>query len=172
MKREPIVQFGNPVLRQIASPVTVFHKKLCALIDTMKFTLESDGCGAALAAPQIGVLKRVVVIDYQGEYLEMVNPLIIEMSGSVLDEEGCLSFVGYNGKVMRSETVTVKFCDRTGIEKVISRSGPFARCIQHEVDHLDGILYIDRMEKSETVYNDDNDVIPVNDAINLAGQRI
>lgn len=170
MKRAMIVQFGDPVLRNIASPVTVFHKKLHALIDTMKFTLQSNDDGAALAAPQIGVSKRVVVISYIGEYIELVNPKIIESTGSVIDEEGCLSFTGFSGLVPRAESVKVQFQDRYGKEEVISRSGSMARCLQHEIDHLDGILYVDRMNKDATV-SDEYDTLSVDEVLELAGSR-
>lgn len=170
MKKAIIVQFGDPVLRIVASPVTVFHKKLHALIDTMRFTLQSNDDGAALAAPQIGVSKRVVVIDYQGEYIELINPKIIESTGSVIDEEGCLSFTGFSGLVQRAETVKVQFQDRYGKEEVISRSGPMARCLQHEIDHLDGILYIDRMDKNATV-SDEYDTLSVEEVLEFSGSK-
>jgi peptide deformylase len=171
MKKAAVVQFGDPVLRQIASPVTVFHKKLHALVDTMGFTLASRGDGAALAAPQIGVSKRVVVIDYQDEFLELINPQILEMTGAITDDEGCLSMEGFSGQVTRAENVTVKFQDRYGREEILTRSGPMARCLQHEIDHLDGILYIDRMEKNGAITNEDNETLNVEEAIALAGQR-
>jgi peptide deformylase len=172
MKKETVVQFGDPVLRQVASPITVFHKKLRALIDTIAFTLESRGDGAALAAPQIGVSKRVVVIDYQDEYIEMVNPEITEMSGAITDGEGCLSFKGYSGEVTRAENVTVKFQDRFGEVITLTRSGPMARCMQHEIDHLDGILYIDRMEKSGIVMNEDKETMEVEKAIAMSREAV
>jgi peptide deformylase len=171
MKKAAVVQFGDPVLRLVASPVTVFHKKLHALIDTLGFTLAARGDGAALAAPQIGVSKRVVVIDYQDEFFEMVNPQILEMSGAVTDDEGCLSMEGFSGQVTRAEVVTVKFQDRYGKEETLTRNGPMARCMQHEIDHLDGILYIDRMEINGSISNEDNEILNVEEAISLAGKR-
>jgi peptide deformylase len=154
MKKEKIALFGDTVLRETASPVKVFHKKLHLLIDAMKYTLDATDDAAALAAPQISVSKRITVIDYLGEYIEMVNPEILEMHGEETAYEGCLSLPGFSGAVKRAYTVKVKFQDRHGKEKVIERSGAMARCIQHEIDHLDGILYIDRMS-DEYVRNDE-----------------
>lgn len=170
MKKAFVVQFGDPVLRQIASPVTVFHKKFHALVDLMKFTLQSRDDGAALAAPQIGISKRVVVIDYQDEYIEMINPIILQMSGSVTDDEGCLSFLGFSGEVTRANTVTVKFQDRDGKDVTLTRSGPMARCMQHEIDHLDGILYIDRMDQNGTV-GDEEETLSVAEVIKMSGEK-
>ena len=147
MKKEKIAVFGDPVLRETAQPVTIFHKKLHLLIDRMKFTLSKEEGGAALAANQISILKRVVVIDYLDEYHEMINPEIISSSGESTESEGCLSLPGYFGNVKRAEQIKVKFQDRHGKEFVIDRSGHMARCIQHEIDHLDGILFIDRMDE-------------------------
>ena len=147
MKKLKIYTLGEQVLREKAKPVTVFHKKLQKTIDNIKFTLDERKDGAALAANQVGLLKRIVVIDYLGEYLELVNPEILESDGRSVDEEGCLSFPGYFGNVPRYENVKVKFQDRDGVGKTIERSGKMARCLQHEIDHLDGVLFIDRMEE-------------------------
>jgi len=157
MKKAEIAIFGDPVLREKARPVTAFHKKLHALIDTMKFTLVNGEDGAALAATQISVLKRIVVINYCDEYHEMVNPEIIEASGEQNDFEGCLSLPGLSGMVKRAGMVKVGFQDRNGKEHVIARNGRMAICIQHELDHLDGILYVDRMDGGDFVYNDEKE---------------
>lgn len=142
-----IVLFGDPVLRETAKPVTVFHKKFINLVEQIKFTLDCHDDGAALAANQVGALKRLTVIDYENEYLELINPEIVEAAGLVNGYEGCLSFPGYTGLVPRSEMVVVKYLDRNGEEKIIERTGRMARCLQHEIDHLNGILFIDRMEE-------------------------
>ncbi|MDP3581045.1 MAG: peptide deformylase [Ignavibacteria bacterium] len=146
-KKFKILEIGDPVLRQKAKPVTVFHKKLHALIDAMLATLDDRDDGAALAATQVGIMKRIVVIDYKNEFFEMVNPEIISMGGMESNIEGCLSLPGLSGVVPRAVTVKVKYQDRNGIEQIIERSGALARCFQHEIDHLDGILYIDKMEE-------------------------
>lgn len=171
MKKAAIIHFGDPVLRETAQMVTVFHKKLHALIDTMKHTLLTGGDGAALAAPQIGILKRITVINYMDEYFEMVNPEILSSSGENTDYEGCLSFPGFSGRVKRVETVKVKFQDRNGKERIIERSGRMARCFQHEIDHLDGIFFIDRMDE-KFVYNDeDNTKVSVKEILKIAPRK-
>ncbi|TAL37042.1 MAG: peptide deformylase [Spirochaetes bacterium] len=167
MKKERIVTFGTPVLREKAEPVRAFHKKLHAFIDAMKFTLMNTGDAAALAAPQVSVARRITVINYLGEYHEMVNPEILERTGGVVEYEGCLSFPGFSGKVKRFETVKVKFQDRHGREHVIERSGRMARCIQHEVDHLDGVLYIDRMQDEFVINDDKKTKLAVKDLLKL-----
>jgi peptide deformylase len=162
MKKATIILFGDPALRERALPIKAFHRKLHDLIDTIKLTLGETEDAAALAASQIAVAKRITVIDYQGEYFEMVNPEILDQSGEAEAWEGCLSFPGYSGIVKRAQTVTVKYRDRHGKEYIIERSGPMARCIQHEIDHLDGVLYIDRMDEDDFVVNDEKKTkIPV-----------
>ncbi len=146
IKPEKIILFGNPVLRQGSLPVVRFGKRLHDLLDTMHATLAADDDGAALAAPQISVLNRVVVISVEEDFLELVNPEILEARGEIVGPEGCLSLPGYTGNVRRAEEVTVKFFNRFGKEIIATRSGFMARGIQHEIDHLDGILFIDRME--------------------------
>ncbi len=145
MKPDKIVLFGNPVLRQVSLPVAGFGKRLHDLLDRMRATLAADEEGAALAAPQISVLKRVVVLSLEEEYLELINPRITEARGEIIGPEGCLSLPGYHGQVKRAEEVSVKYFNRFGEEQTVNEGGFVARGIQHEIDHLDGILYIDRM---------------------------
>lgn len=167
-----IIQFGNSVLREKAKPVTVFHKKLHALIDSMVATLYSHDDGAALAANQIGILKRIVVIDYEDEYLELVNPEIIKSGGEQTDQEGCLSFTGYFGLVKRANYVKVKYQDRNGKELIIEKEGNLARCLQHEIDHLDGILFIDRMTGDFLTHSETKEKISLQSAINIAQNNL
>jgi peptide deformylase len=145
MKPLDIVPFGHPALRQAAAPVRVFHKKFQAFLDALAATLSARGDGAALAAPQVAVLKRAVVMHYRGEHLELVNPRIVAAEGEAEAYEGCLSFPGYVGLVRRPDQVVVAFQDRQGAPHRIARAGDIARCLQHEIDHLDGILFVDRM---------------------------
>lgn len=166
-----IILFGDPVLREEAKPVTVYHSKLHALIDSMTVALDKRDDGAALAANQVGVLKRISVIDYEDEYIEMINPEIIESSGEITEREGCLSYPGYFGMVPRAETVKVKYCDREGKEITIERSGKMARCIQHEIDHLNGILFIDRMNEKTLLNTETDEEIDVETAYNLVGGK-
>jgi peptide deformylase len=171
MKKSTILLFGDPVLREEARPVVAFNKKLGMLIDGMRLTLAMRLDGAALAAPQIGVSKRITVIDYLGEYLELVNPEIVETSGEQIDYEGCLSLPGFSGRVKRAETVRVRFQDRAGKERTIERSGKMARCIQHEIDHLNGVLFIDRTGDEFLVNSFDGRRLAVRDMINTAPPR-
>jgi peptide deformylase len=142
-----IIEFGFPILRTVAAPVTIFDKKLGRLLDSMRQTLYASNDSAALAAPQIAVSKRVVVMDYKDEYLELVNPSIVSHGEETeVGIEGCLSLPNYSGLVPRYYTVEVEYYDRNGGHHRIERSGAVARCLQHEIDHLGGILYIDRMQ--------------------------
>ena len=160
--------FGDPILRESAKPVNVFHKKLDNLIDSMNYTLSLREDGAAIAANQIGVLKRITVINYEDEYFEMVNPEIIEREGGLVDNyEGCLSYPGYIGLVPRYEKIKVKYLDRKGEQHIIERTGNMARCIQHEIDHLDGILFIDRMKETTLTHSETKATIELAKVIEL-----
>ncbi len=152
-KLETILHFSDSRLRTRCSPVNVFHKSLHSKIDSISYTLKNHGGGAALAAPQVSLLKRIVVIDYLGEYFELINPEIIHKSGEEPGYEGCLSLPGFIGRVNRYAEIVVKYQDRFGETNTIERNGQMARCFQHEIDHLDGILYIDRM-LDENVFNE------------------
>ncbi len=170
-KKFKIVTFGNPVLRQKAKPVTVFHKKLHSLIDSIAETLAAEENSAALAANQVDILKRIVVIDYLNEYIELINPEILESSGSQTDYEGCLSFPSYVGKVTRANFVKVKYVDRFGKENIIEREGKLARCLQHEIDHLDGILYVDHVKEEYLFHSETDDKISLNEVKELAAAK-
>ncbi len=145
MKKLKVLQFGARELREKAAAVNVFNKNIHAIIDDLAYTLKVRGDGAALAANQVGILKRIVVIDTQGEYYELVNPEIVERSGDQYEIEGCLSLMGFEGMVPRSRYVKVRYQDRSGEAREIEAEGYMAKCLQHEIDHLDGILYVDRM---------------------------
>jgi peptide deformylase len=167
IKKSKIIVLGDPLLRQKAKPVTVFHKKLHALIDTLAETLYASDDGAAIAANQIGVLKQITVIDYLDEYIEMVNPEIVSGEGEQTDYEGCLSIPGYSGLVSRYESVQVKYLDRTGKENVIERSGKMARCFQHEIDHLNGILFIDKVKEDFLIHNESDNRVSLASVVEL-----
>jgi len=143
-----IVKDPDPVLREKAKPVTKFNANLHKLLDDMAETMY-DANGVGLAAPQIGILKRVIVIDTGDEHglIEMVNPEIIEKSGEQFGPEGCLSIPGINGEVRRAMRVKVRGQDRHGVEYTIEGEGLLARAFQHEVDHLNGILFTDLAER-------------------------
>lgn len=138
-----IIQVGDPTLRKKSFEVTVFDQKLSQLLDDMKETLiKADGAG--LAAPQIGVLRRVFIVSAEEKYYECINPVIVSKSGSQIGAEGCLSVAGKQGTVERPMKVTVKAFDRYGKPFTVKAQGFLARAFCHEYDHLDGILYIDK----------------------------
>lgn len=150
MERE-IRIYPDPVLKERAKEVEDFGPSLWELVDDMFETMYKRG-GVGLAANQVGVLKRVVVIDLdsgkegQGKnQLVLVNPEIVSAQGEVVAEEGCLSLPGLYKKVKRAERVVVRAKDREGKEFTLEAEGLLSRAIQHEVDHLNGILFIDRL---------------------------
>ncbi|MGN0670238.1 MAG: peptide deformylase [Oscillospiraceae bacterium] len=149
MALREIIKFGDDMLRKKCREVTKFDDKLATLLDDMAQTLKSaDGVG--LAAPQVGILRRACIIDVRDGHgvLELINPEIIEKSGSQAGNEGCLSAPGEWCEVVRPAVVKVKAFDRHGNEFTLEASELKARAICHEVDHLDGILFIDRVEKT------------------------
>ena len=140
-----IIKEGNPALREVCKEVTVFDDKLGELIDDMVDTMfKANGVG--LAAPQISILKRVVVVSVDGKTIyEMVNPKITMTTGSQLSNEGCLSVPDRYGVVERPKKVVVEYYDRHGEKFKVKASGFLATAFCHELDHLDGVLYIDKM---------------------------
>ena len=139
-----VVQVGDEVLRQRCFEVENFDESLWRLLDDMKDTVKKEQ-GAGLAAPQVGVLRRVVIVDVEEEgYFEFINPVITAQKGEQSGWEGCLSVRGKNGIVSRPMKVTLAYQDRNGEKHVLKAKGFFARAICHELDHLDGILYIDK----------------------------
>lgn len=145
---------NNAILRTKCVPVAKFDKDLKKLVKNMKETMLKAG-GLGLAAPQVGVSTRifVLILDYKGEserVIEMVNPVILSHSDEVeVDEEGCLSLPGLYGKVERFSNVVVEFSDVSGTRQVLELFGLDAREVQHENDHLDGKLFVDRVKKRE-----------------------
>ena len=141
-----IVQIGDPVLRKKSKVVEKIDAKIIQLLDDMADTMyHADGVG--LAAPQVGILKRVVVIDIGDGLLELINPEIIETSGEQLDDEGCLSVVGEAGAVRRPYRVKVRAFDRNGNLFEIDGEELLARAFCHEIDHLEGVLFVDKIER-------------------------
>ena len=143
-----IVKFGDPILRKKSRPVENFDSRLAVLIDDMVQTMK-NARGAGLAAVQVGILRRVVVVDAGDGVLELVNPEIVESSGEQFEEEGCLSQPGKSGITKRPMNVVVKAQNREGKWFVYSGSGLKARAFCHEIDHLDGILYTQRLYKEQ-----------------------
>ncbi len=136
----------DPTLRKVSRPVTKFDDRLHELLDDMAETLE-DARGVGLAAPQVGILRRVVVVDVGEEILELINPEIISESGEQTGLEGCLSVPGKYGIVTRPNVVKVRAQDRFGAWYEAEGEELIARAFCHELDHLDGHLYVDKMER-------------------------
>ena len=153
MALRKVVKVGEEVLRKKSKPVKDFDEDLWQLLDDMKNTMyENDGMG--LAAPQVGVLRRVIVIDVNNDFMELINPEIIATKGEDIEEEGCLSVGNFRGRVKRPYQITVKACDRYGYPLTVTGEKWLARCICHEVDHLDGILFIDKcLDKDKYIKN-------------------
>ena len=152
-----IVKDGDPILEKRCRPVEKFDAKLATLLDDMAETRHKAN-GVGLAAPQVGVLRRLFVIIHEGEIMEFINPEIIEQEGAIEQAEGCLSLPGWSGIVTRPEKVKVRAFNRNGEEFTLELEEIEARAICHENDHLDGILYTDR---SKEVYdNESGDAIP------------
>lgn len=144
-----IVKYPDPILTEECEPVEVFDDALGKLLDDMRETMyEASGIG--LAAPQVGILKRITVVDVdqeEGSLIELINPVIVAKAGKVTGEEGCLSIPEYREVVQRSETIAVRAQDRNGEEFELEADELLAICIQHEIDHLDGVLFIDRLSR-------------------------
>ena len=143
-----ILTAEEPILRERAKKVTSFDPSLGRLLDDMLETMR-DAPGVGLAANQIGVPLQVAVIELEEKITELVNPEIVKASGEVMDWEGCLSIPGFVAEVARHAKVTIKAKDRRGKEFRVKGEELFARALQHEIDHLNGVLYIDYLESLE-----------------------
>ena len=141
-----IMTVKEPCLHKVCRPVEKFDGKLHKLLDDMKETLLDSG-GVGLAAPQVGILRRVVVVDTGEEMLELVNPELLETSGEQEGAEGCLSVPGKYGLVKRPMVAKVRAQDRDGNWFEVEGEELIARCFCHEIDHLDGIVYTEVMER-------------------------
>jgi peptide deformylase len=148
MAIRPILVAGNPVLHQKARRVTRIDRSIQTLIDDMIETMRAAP-GVGLAAPQIGVPLRIAVIEVNGKVTTLINPEIVKGRGRHYPEEGCLSVPGFWARVPRYEEVTVKARDRYGHELRIKGTELFGQALQHEIDHLEGLLYVDRLEPGE-----------------------
>lgn len=155
MALRTIVQDGDPILKKVCRPVTKFDDRLATLLDDMKDTLY-DANGWGLAGPQVGVMRRIFISlddrnapedmpeDARLPVMEFINPEILELSDEKVElYEGCLSFPGHNGAIQRSKHVKVRAQDRHGEWFELEADDMFARCIQHETNHLDGITIMD-----------------------------
>ena len=147
MTVRPIVALGNPVLRNKAREVSRFDEAIRTLVQDMIETMR-DAPGVGLAAPQIGVPLRIAVVEAEQDALYViVNPEIVESEGEHVLDEGCLSVPGYWGKVTRAEKVTVQARDAHGKEiRIAAAEGLLGQALQHEIDHLNGMVYVDRLD--------------------------
>lgn len=170
MASKQILPFGEPILRKKAKPVDSVTPATIKLLDDMVETLYATDGRAGLAAPQIGILRRVVVMDCGDGLIELINPEIVSMSGEQLGPEACLSFPGYWGYVKRANHVKVKSLNKQGEEFTLEAEGYLARCIQHEVDHLDGILFVDHVRDQWLYHEATKRKVAVMDVIRLTNQ--
>lgn len=141
-----IVKLGDPVLRKTARSVLEFNSRIATLVEDMLETMYAAE-GVGLAGPQVGVLKRVCVVDIGDGPIELINPVILEKKGEQQESEGCLSLPGQYDVTSRPMWVKVRAQDRFGKTFTVTGEGLLARAFCHEIDHLDGILFIDRLAK-------------------------
>ena len=146
-----ILRFGAPELQRPASAVPALASETQQLIDDLIETMYAAP-GIGLAAPQLGVSARIAVVDLSvgrsaTDLLVLVNPEIVERSGMQLEEEGCLSIPGFTASVLRPARIVVRGADRDGISRTVEGTGLLARALQHELDHLEGLLFIDRLRR-------------------------
>ena len=146
MALRKILTDAEPALHKTCRPVTNFDERLHTLLDDMRDTLIDSG-GVGLAAPQVGILRRVVLVDTGEEILELINPVLVETDGEQVGPEGCLSVPGKYGLVKRPYWAKVRAQDRFGDYFEVEGEEIVARCFCHELDHLDGILYTQLMER-------------------------
>jgi len=143
----------DPVLRQKAKKVTKIDRSVQKLIDDMIDTLHADPNRAGLAAPQVGVLLRIAVIELpEQELITLINPEIVKREGERIVQEGCLSIPGYFGEIKRAVTVKVKAQDRYGKQFRLKAEDFLAQALEQEIEHLDGVLYIDHLESREKLF--------------------
>lgn len=154
MALREIRELGDEILRKKAKPVKAVTPRIKELIGDM-FDTMYDAQGIGLAGPQVGVLRRIVVIDLGENPITLINPVIIEKDGSQVGEEGCLSVPGKVGIVERAEHVKVRAQDADLKEFEIEGEGLLARCFQHEIDHLDGIMYVDKAKEMHDITAED-----------------
>ena len=139
-----IVKEGDPTLRKVCRPVVEITPRILTLLDDMRETL-AEANGAGLAAPQVGILRRIALVDLGEETVELINPEIIETEGEQEEVEGCLSVPDVWGVTRRPAYVKVKALNRNGEEFTVEGEGLNARCLCHEIDHLDGHLFTDNV---------------------------
>jgi len=167
-----IVPFGDPILRKRARPAEPTDPKTAKILDDLIDTLYAADGRAGLAAPQIGILRRLAVLDCGEGLIELINPEIIEKKGEQTGPEACLSFPGFYGMVTRAEYVKVKTWSRSGEEVLVEGEGYLARCLQHEIDHLDGVLFVDHVKDRWLYHENDRQRADLLEVIRLTNQGI
>lgn len=152
MARLPLLTYPDVRLSKIATPVTQFDAALLAFIDDLEATMRASPGGVGIAAPQVGCLRRIVIVDVSSKpkikhhgRLVLVNPKIMQMEGKIKGREGCMSVPDFTGNVIRAENIVLHAQDVFGQPLSYTMEGYEARAVQHECDHLDGVLFLDRL---------------------------
>ncbi|MFD0710736.1 peptide deformylase [Paenibacillus sp. GCM10027626] len=170
MTVKQILPFGDPILRKTARPVDTMNERTFKLLDDLAETLYASDGRAGLAAPQIGILRRAIVMDCGSGLIELINPEIIESEGEQYGTEACLSYPGYYGYVKRANRVKVQTLNRQGETIVLEGEGFLARCMQHEIDHLNGVLFIDHVQEEWLSHEHTGQKIKLFDVLRLSRQ--
>jgi peptide deformylase len=153
-----ILTYPDPRLKRIATPVTDFGPELRVFLADLEETMAAGPGGVGIAAPQVDRLQRIILVDASRArnpcanhgFLEMINPQILEWEGMAVGREGCMSLPDFTANVMRATTVVCQYANRDGVMQVVRAEGFEARAIQHEMDHLEGLLFIDRVVSRKT----------------------
>lgn len=172
MTERTILPFGDPILRKQAKPVTEITPKILKILDDMVETLYAADGRAGLAAPQIGILRQLIVMDCGDGLLELINPEILESHGEQVGFEACLSYPGYSGVVKRAKVVKIRSLNRDGESFILEAEDYLARCIQHEIDHLHGILFVDRIQGDELYHDQTGQKVNLLEVIRLTNQQV
>lgn len=159
------------MLRAACKPVPAVTPAIVKLLDDLTTTILADDNRAGLAAPQVGIPKRVAVLNTENGPIELINPVIVERTGEQIGFEACLSIPGFYGSVKRARYVRVRTLDRSGNEAFVEGEDNVAVGLQHEIDHLDGILYIDHVRKGQLFREDNDKPVDVAQMIRLSRQE-
>lgn len=172
MAERIIRMVGDPVLREVCKPVPGITPNVLKLLDDLVETLYAAPNRAGLAAPQVGVAKRIAVMDTGDGLVELINPEIVEQSGEQFGPEACLSMPGMIGTVKRADYVKVKTLTRSGEEIFVEGEGHLARCMQHEIDHLNGVLFIDHVAPGHLFNEHSHERLDVYELIRISRQNV